>query len=55
VVRDATVSFPAEEMPAALGVNLPNYVPAIVNTSEVVQAISFLKASSRDTLMPTAP
>ncbi len=42
VVKDATASYSAEEMHAALDVNIPNYASAIVTTSEVVDSISSL-------------
>jgi ureidoacrylate peracid hydrolase len=42
VVRDATASYSAEEMHAALDVNIPNYASAIVTTNEVVDLISSL-------------
>jgi ureidoacrylate peracid hydrolase len=40
MIRDATASYSAEEMHAALDVNIPNYASAIVTTSEIVEAIS---------------
>jgi ureidoacrylate peracid hydrolase len=40
LVKDATASYSAEEMHAALDVNIPNYASAIVTTSEIVEAIS---------------
>ena len=40
MVRDATADYSDVEMRAALDVNLPNYASAIVNTDEVVEAIS---------------
>jgi ureidoacrylate peracid hydrolase len=39
MVKDATADYSAEEMHAALDVNLPNYANAIVTTDEVVDAI----------------
>jgi nicotinamidase-related amidase len=39
VVKDATAARSQEEMHVALDVNLPNYVNAIVTTSEIVEAI----------------
>ena len=45
VVKDATASFSEEEMHAALDINLPNYVNAIVTTNEIVEAISASPAS----------
>jgi ureidoacrylate peracid hydrolase len=42
VVRDATASFSAEQMHAALDINLPNYANAIVTTPEIVSSISAL-------------
>lgn len=46
VVKDATADYSDVEMHAALEVNLPNYASAIVNTDEVVEAISSLKTVS---------
>ena len=40
VVKDATASYSAKEMHAALDVNLPNYATAIVSTQEIVTSIS---------------
>jgi nicotinamidase-related amidase len=42
VVKDATASYTAKEMHAALDINIPNYASAIVTTDEVVDAISSL-------------
>ena len=42
VVRDAVADYSDIEMEAALEVNLPNYANAIVNTAEIVEAISSL-------------
>jgi len=42
VVKDATADYSDREMSAALEVNLPNYARAIVNTADVVEAISSL-------------
>ena len=42
VVKDATEDYSAEEMHAALDVNIPNYATAIVATNEIVDAISSL-------------
>ena len=39
LVKDATADYSAEEMHAALDVNLPNYANAIVAADEVVDAI----------------
>ena len=50
VVKDATASRSEEEMHAALDINLPNYVNAIVTTSQVTEAIS----SSADSPIGTA-
>jgi ureidoacrylate peracid hydrolase len=44
VVRDATADYSDEMMHAALDVNLPNYVSAIVSTEEIVAAIATLQA-----------
>jgi hypothetical protein len=41
--RDATTDFSDEHMHAALGVNLANYVNAIVTTKEVVDSLPSLK------------
>jgi len=46
VVKDATADYSDVEMHGALEVNLPNYAGAIVNTDEVVQAISSLNTVS---------
>jgi nicotinamidase-related amidase len=46
VVKDATASFSAEEMHAALDINLPHYANAIITTSELIDAISSLPAIS---------
>jgi ureidoacrylate peracid hydrolase len=40
MIRDATASYSAEEMHAALDVNIPNYASAIVTANEVVDLIS---------------
>src|SRR5947199_10323553 len=45
MVRDATADYSDVEMHAALDVNLPNYASAIVNTDDVVKAISSLNAA----------
>jgi len=45
VVKDATASFSDEEMHAALGVNLPHYINAIVTTEEIIEAISAVRAA----------
>ena len=42
MVKDATEDYSDEEMHAALDVNIPNYATTIVNTNEVVDAISSL-------------
>jgi ureidoacrylate peracid hydrolase len=39
VVSDATAAFSEDEMHAALDINLPNYVNAIVSASEIVDAL----------------
>ena len=46
VVKDATADYSDEAMHAALEVNMPNYASAIVNTDDVVKAISSLNAAS---------
>ena len=40
VVKDAVADYSEEMMHAALEINLPNYVSAIVTTKEVVEALS---------------
>jgi len=50
VVKDATASFSAEEMHAALDINLPHCASAIVPTSWITEAISPLSASSSASL-----
>ena len=50
VVKDATASLSAEEMHAALDINLPHYASAIVPTSWIIEAISPLSASSSASL-----
>ena len=40
LVSDATADCSDREMQAALHVNLPNYVSAIVTTDEIVRALS---------------
>ena len=42
VVKDAVASLSAEEMYAALDINLPRYANAIVKTDEIVDSISSL-------------
>lgn len=42
VVKDATASYSADEMHAALDVNIPNYA-SVVTTNEVVDAIASLE------------
>jgi hypothetical protein len=42
MVKDATTSFTDEQMHAALRMNIPNHVSAIVTTNELVDAISSL-------------
>jgi ureidoacrylate peracid hydrolase len=42
VVRDATASYSAEQMHAALDVNMPYYASAIVSTEQIVASISAL-------------
>ena len=41
MVKDATADYSDVEMHAALDVNIPNYATAIVNTNEIVEALSF--------------
>ncbi|MBY5336215.1 cysteine hydrolase [Rhizobium leguminosarum] len=40
VVRDAVADYSDEMMHAALEINMPNYASAIVNTSDVVEALA---------------
>jgi ureidoacrylate peracid hydrolase len=54
LVRDATAAFSEEEMHAALDINLPNYVNAIVTTREIVGAISALRDDASASLVPAA-
>ena len=52
MVKDATADYGAEEMHAALDVNIPNYASAIVTTDEIIDSIISLSApgeSSRST------
>jgi ureidoacrylate peracid hydrolase len=42
VVKDATADYSADEMHAALDVNIPNYASAMVTTTEIVESISTL-------------
>jgi ureidoacrylate peracid hydrolase len=42
MVKDATANYSAEEMHAALDINIPNYAGAIATTDEVVDSIAFL-------------
>ncbi len=39
MVKDATASYSAREMRAALEVNMPNYASAIVTADEIVDAL----------------
>lgn len=43
VVKDATASYSAEHMHAALDINIPNYASAVVDTDEIVAAVSALE------------
>jgi ureidoacrylate peracid hydrolase len=43
VVRDATASYSAAEMHAALDVNLPNYASAIVTTNQILDSLSSIQ------------
>src|SRR5262249_680226 len=47
--EDATASHSPEEMHAALDINLPNYVNAIVTTSQITEAISSRPAAHQVT------
>jgi ureidoacrylate peracid hydrolase len=42
VVKDATASYSAEHMHAALDVNIPNYASAVVGTEDIVASLSAL-------------
>ena len=42
VVKDATASYSAEHMQAALDVNIPNYASAVVGTEDIVASLSAL-------------
>jgi nicotinamidase-related amidase len=42
LVKDATADYSAEEMHAALHINIPNYASAVVTTNEIVGSISSL-------------
>jgi ureidoacrylate peracid hydrolase len=42
VVKDATASYSAEHMHAALDVNIPNYASAVVGTEEIVASLAAL-------------
>ena len=42
VVKDATASYSAEHMHAALDVNIPNYASAVVGTEDIVASLSTL-------------
>src|SRR5262245_2677073 len=46
LVKDATADYSAEEMHAALHVNIPNYASAIVTTDEIIGSISSLSAAA---------
>jgi nicotinamidase-related amidase len=52
VVRDATAAFSQAEMHAALDINLPNYVNAIVTTSEVVDSLASLSGDAPESIAP---
>jgi nicotinamidase-related amidase len=52
VVKDATAASSAEEMHAALEVNLPNYANAMVSTSEVVDTLSSLTVAAPEAITP---
>jgi nicotinamidase-related amidase len=51
VVKDATAAFSGEEMDAALHINLPNYVNAIVTTGALVKTLSAPPTSRPDSLI----
>jgi ureidoacrylate peracid hydrolase len=42
VTKDATADYSDEMIHAALDINMPNYASAIVNTDEIVAAVSAL-------------
>jgi nicotinamidase-related amidase len=46
MVKDATADYSAEEMHAALDINLPNYASAMVTTNDIIMARD-LRATSR--------
>jgi nicotinamidase-related amidase len=52
VVKDATAASSAEEMHAALEVNLPNYASAIVTSSEVVDSLSSVTVDAPEAITP---
>jgi len=42
MIKDATADYSDREMHAALEVNIPNYVNAIVTTAEIVESLASL-------------
>ncbi len=47
MVKDATADYGAEEMHAALDVNIPNYASAVVTTDEIIDLIFSLSAAAK--------
>jgi ureidoacrylate peracid hydrolase len=47
VVKDATASYSAEQMHAALDINIPNYATAVVTTDQVVDSLSSVQTPIR--------
>jgi ureidoacrylate peracid hydrolase len=47
VVKDATASYSAEQMHAALDINVPNYATAVVTTDQVVDSLSSVQTPIR--------
>jgi ureidoacrylate peracid hydrolase len=47
MVKDATADYGAEEMHAALDVNIPNYASAVVTTDEIIDSIFSLSAAAK--------
>jgi ureidoacrylate peracid hydrolase len=50
VVKDATAASSAEQMHAALEVNLPNYASAIVTTGELLESLSSLTVDAPEAI-----
>jgi hypothetical protein len=47
LVKDATADYSAEEMHAALDVNIPNYASAVVTTDQLVDSLFSLSATGK--------